>query len=438
MSAALRPRSAVRTIFGSLGKVMAGKAGAGVLSLGYLMLAAPYLGPADFGVLVLIHAYVVLVAGLVAIPMWQAVVRYGAMADGDGAPARIARLLRFGARIELAAGLAAFAVAAALAPAAGRLLAWPDAAMALAVPYSIAVLASLHSTPSGYLQLIGRFDLIGLQHLVPPSVRLLGAGVAVALDLGLTGFIAAWMIAAAAEWASLWGMGLWQAHRRLGPVLLHPGPGRVTGENPGIWRFLLANSFDVTFRDLAARAAPLIVGWVLGPAAAGLYSVAQRATVVLSQPAQMLGNVAYAELSRIVAGGAGRRAVRRTLARVTGLSILAAVPAVQILAALSEPVVRLLAGEAFLAAAPLMVWLLAARAIATAVPPCAAALTAMGRPGASLAANLAVSLPFLMLLPLLLGHLGLAGAGVQALAQSLAAALVTGALAIRHSGRLRD
>lgn len=428
-------RHAANRIFGSLGLVMGGKAGAGLVSLGYLVLAAPYLGPRDFGVLVLVHGYVVLVVGIFGFAAAPALVRYGATALHEGDAPRLARLLRFTALVEAGFGLAALAVAALCVPLASRLLDWPPEVAQVAVVYSLAVLAAIRSTPAGYLQLRGRFDLIGLHNMVMPLVRLVGAAIAVGFDLGLRAFLVAWLIAALAEWATMWAAGLWLAHRDMGRTLLAPGPGRAVAENPGIWRFTLANNADVTLRDLAERAAPLIVGWVMGPAAAGLYSVAQRATVILAQPAQMLGSTSYAELAKIVADGRGGAVLRRTLVRVVALSLAAAVPVVVLLAVFSETVVRLLAGEAFLASAGLMVWLVAAKAVAMITPPCSAALTAMGRPGLSLRTNLIASLIFIPVLPVLLHVFGLIGAGIGALGQAALAAGVMATMSVRLSRR---
>lgn len=421
--------SAVRRIFGSLGLVMGGKAGAGLISVLYLMIAAPALGPREFGVLVLMHGYVTLVVGIIAFPTWQAIIRYGAEAKHEDAPHRMARLLRFSTAIELSVGVLALLVAAVLAPFAGPVFGWGDSAgaTALAVPYCIAALGSVRATPTGYLQLEGRFDLIGLHNMVAPTVRLAGAGIVALAGFGLTGFLICWMIAAVAEWAVIWVMGLRVAAARLGPTLNRPEPGAVTEDNALIWRFLIASNVDVTLRELAGRAAPLIVGWVMGPVAAGLFSVAQRATVVIAQPALMLGNTAYTELARLVAVGEGGRPLRVALYKVSGLSLLASLPVVGILWIFSAEIVRLLAGEAFLGAEALMVWLMVAKAVSLVTPICSSALTALGRPGLSLTTNLIFSIVFLAALPLLLQQFGLIGAGLQALGQSL---LVSGVLAV--------
>lgn len=420
-------------IFKGLGLVLGGKAGAGLISLVYLVIAARALGPRDYGILVLVHGYVTAVCGIVEFPAWQAIVRYGAEATEEDAPHRLARLLRFGTIVELAGGVAAILTAMVLAPFVGPHLGWPPETVAFAIPYSFAVLGSVRSTPAGYLQLIGRFDLIGLHNMVQPLVRLAGATLALGMGWGLKGFLAAWLTAALAEFAVLWAMGLWFAHRRLGEVLRHPERGSAKADNPGIWRFLVASNADVTLSELAGRIAPLIVGWVLGPAMAGMFAVAQRATVIIAQPAQILGNTAYAELARMVAAGQGGAPLRRTLLRVIGIALAAASPVVVIVALFPTPIITLLAGSAFKAAGGIMVVLTAARMITVIGPPCSAALSAMGYPAQSMSANLFANLVFLPALPWLLLQWGLMGAGVQAVGQAVLASTLLAGLVWRRS-----
>jgi len=409
-------------IFKGLGLVLGGKAGAGILSLVYLVAATRFLGPTNYGVLVLVHAYVTTVCGIVEFPAWQAIVRYGAQADLEQAENRLARLLRFGAIVELSGGVLAVAAAMLLAPIIGTHLGWPPKTMAFAQVYAFAVLGSIRSTPAGYLQLLNRFDLIGLHNLVQPIVRLGGTLIVIVFDWGLKSFLVVWLLAAVAEFAVMWALGLWFAVRRLGPALWRPGSARqVTRENPGIWRFLMASNADVTLSELAGRIAPLIVGWVLGPASAGLFAVAQRATVVIAQPARILGNTSYPELARLVAGGRGGHELRHTLAKLIGISLLAAIPVVIIVGLIPGKIVELIAGPAFAGAAALMVMLVLARAIALAGPPSSSAITALGHPIRSVGANMFASLVFLPVLPWLLHSYGLAGAGIQAIGQALLA-----------------
>lgn len=417
----------VRRIFAGLGLLLGGKAGAGLISLAYLSLATRFLGPAEYGVLVLVHAYVTTVCGIVEFPAWQAIVRYGAEAQRDGQTHRLSRLLWFATKLELSGGALAVISAMALVPIVGPHLGWPPKAMAFAPYYAFAVLGSVRSVPMGYLRLIGRFDLLGLHNLVQPVIRLGGTIIVMACGWGVKSFLVAWLLSSLFEFGVLWAMGIWFALRDLGPTLLRHEAGETVAENEGIWRFLVATNADLTFSDLAGRAAPLIVGWTLGPAMAGMLAVAQRATVIIAQPAQVLGNTVYSELAHIVAAGQGGRLLRRTLVKVIAISLLAALPVVAIVLLIPEQISRLLAGSAYDAVAPVMAVLVIARAIALIGPPCSSALTALGAPMRSMSANLFSSLIFLPPLPFLLDTFGLMGAGYQAMGQAI---LGSGLLAV--------
>ena len=54
----------VRRIYGNLGKLMGGKAVAGLVSLAYMVIALRALGVRDYGVLILVHTYTITVGGL--------------------------------------------------------------------------------------------------------------------------------------------------------------------------------------------------------------------------------------------------------------------------------------------------------------------------------------------------------------------------------------
>jgi len=426
-------RGLVARIYANLMRLLGGKAASALLSLGYMVIATRALGPTDYGVLVLVHTFAMTVGGIVEFPGWHAIVRYGAQALAEDDHPRMLRLLRFAGMVESAGGIASILAAAILAPLLGPMLGWSPTAIAFALPYSFAVLASIRATPAGYLQLLGRFDLLGLHNLVSPAVRLVGAALAAWLGLGLKAFLIAWLIAALAEWAAMWALGIVAMRRTLrDPVLLGSVRGAIA-ENPGLWRFMLAANADVTLTELAARIAPLFVGWILGPAAAGLYAVAQRATVVIQQPAQIMGQAAYAELARLVANGGSGAALRNALLRCAGVALAAATPVLLILALFGRDVAMAMGGRAFAGATGLILLLAIARTAWLVAPPASSALTALGRPALSVAANLTINLGLLPLLPLMMLGFGLAGAGWHAILQGAGASLLLMLMVVRQT-----
>lgn len=426
----------VGRIYANLGKLMGGKAIAGVISLIYMIIAVRCLGAGGYGILVLVHTYTITVGGIIEFPGWHAVVRYGAQALAQGDEERLVRLLRFTTLVEMTSGIVAVVVAAALAPWIGPHLGWSPAVVTLAIPYSLAVLATIRSTPAGYLQLAGRFDLLGVHNVVAPTVRLAGALIVWATGAGLIGFLIAWLVAALAEWASMWGFGFMLARRRIRQLRLIGPVRRARAENAGIVRFMLAANADITFSDLAQRLASLCVGWILGPAATGVYAVAQRATSVIAQPTGNLGQATYAELARMIAAGGQGSEIRRAVIKTIAIAFAVAVPLVVIVVLFGGPLAQLLGGRPFVAAGAVMAWLVGARAILLVAPPASAALIALGRPGLSFFANLVTSLCLLPLLPLMMTRYGLVGAGLFAVLQAILTASLLGGLLWRESGKV--
>jgi O-antigen/teichoic acid export membrane protein len=423
-------------IYGNLGKLMGGKSIAGLVSLIYMVIALRVLGPRDYGVLILVHTFTITVGGIIEFPGWHAVVRYGAQAATESDRDRLVRLLRLTGGLELACGALAVATAALSAPLFGPRLGWSPQALAFATPYSLAVLATIRSAPSGYLQLMGRFDLLGAHNLVSPLIRLVGALIVLALGGGLRGFLIAWLVAALVEWAAMWLLGWMVARNHLAGISLFGTAQGAVRENPGIWRFMIAANIDITFGELAQRITPLAVGWILGPAAAGIYAVAHRATSVIAQPAGNLGQAAYAELAQLIAAGASGAQVCAVVARSIAIAMAAALPLLILVAFFGRSIAGMLGGSRFHEAGPIMFWLFAARTVLLVAPSATAALVALGRPGRSLLANMLCSLGLLPLLVPLMTSFGLLGAGVHALVTAIAVAMLLAGFVWRESRRV--
>lgn len=412
-----QPVAGVRRVFGNLALLLSGKAGAGVISLAYLAIVARTLGAADFGVLVLLHAYVTLVGGIVAFSGWHGLVRFGTIALESGDHERLLKVGRLLTLVEVAFGIAAILVTIALAPVVGPRLDWPDGVTRFAAIYSLAALANVRSTPLGLLQLAGRFDLIAAHHLISPAVRLIGSVMVWWLGGGLIGFLVVWLAAAVAEWAGMWALGLWVLIRmRLAAPLFGPVRGAVA-ENEGLLSFIATTNVDITLRELAPRVIPLVVGWMLGPAAAGLFSLAQRASTILEQPALLLGQASYAVIAKLVVAGDPAR-LSSVVLKSSAAALALSVPVVVLLAFFGTALLGLLGGDSFKGGAALLLILALARAIAISAPPFNSALIAMGFPSRTITVNLIANLLLLPLLPLFLWRLGLNGAGWHALLQA--------------------
>jgi len=148
--------------------------------------------------------------------------------------------------------------------------------------------------------------------------------------MGLQGFLWIWLLSAIAEGARCGYSRLRELARmkraRGWSSVASPEPAHQ--QNPGLLWFITTTNADLTLRGIAPNAVPLVIGWLLGPAAAGLFSLAQKASVVILQPSQMLGQASFSIMSQLLTKGyvdEFRHTVLRSSAVATGLALVAAV-----------------------------------------------------------------------------------------------------------------
>jgi O-antigen/teichoic acid export membrane protein len=424
-AARVEGKSPFARILGNMGHLLSGKAVAGISSLIYLALAARILGVRDYGTLNLVHAYATFFGTVLALSGFHGIVRFGAQSLQARKRDEFWGLVRFLTLIEIGIAVCAMLCAALLAPWAIRLLQLDSVAAQFVPFYVIAIFATVRTTPQGVLQLANRFDLIGIQQAVMPVVRLIGVAGLWWMGAGLTGFIWVWGVAAVLEGLSMWIMAYFVAKNK-GWISGNPVTVRNIAENqPKLLRFVGITNIDLTLRDLAPKATPLIIGWILGPAATGLYVLAQRASAVLIQPAQLLSQAGYSVIATLAVEGQFAKAhvaVRKSI-------LIAAISGglIAILFMLfSEQILQILGGMEFAAGGDLLVMIGIAAAVLSVAPILSAAIVAFGYPGRSTSINLFCNLGGIPVLIFALWEFGLEGAGVHALVQGSVFALLLG------------
>lgn len=424
----------LRRTFLNAGVLLSGKTLAGLFALAYLALTARALGPETFGVLVLIHTYVEVASGITKFQSWQAVIRYGAACLQREARGDFQGLIKFSTSLDLGAALLGAAGAAAVAPLIGPFLGWSEDVVPMAMVYSVLILFTLTATPTGVLRLFDRFDLLAGQAAVTPGLRLVGAGIAYLGGAGLWGFLLVWLTSGIVGRLVLLGMGWWELHRRGLTSGMSLSLGGLTKPHPGIWRFVWATNLHTSLGLVGKPVATLAVGWILGPAGAGLFRIAQEFSGVLAKPVGLLKQTIYPELAKLAAQDGLRRLGRLVLR--SGL-IAGAGATVVLLAFLlfGREVLRLTVGDAYLDAYGVLLLLVLAEAIAVFGFALFPAMYAIGRPGIPLQVGAVTTFVYFALLLFLLTKMDLIGAGLAGLAGSLLTFLAMTAITLRLLAR---
>lgn len=400
---------AVTRIMRNARSLLSGKAAGGVLSLAYLAIAARGLGPEGMGALVLAHAYAMVIAGLARFQSWQAVIRFGAPMIRKGDETRFRELLRYTIRLDLVSGVASVVIALAIAPFAARAFGWSDDIRGLITVYCFATPFLIAATPTGVLRLYDKFKLLGLQLTLMPLVRFVGAIVLWAAGAGLAAFLVIWIASVFAHGASLWFLGWRELRARNQTPRIFGKTERQADKAwlPFMIKTNLSSSIDLMHNNIPV----LIVGAVLGSAAAGFLKLAYNLANVLAQPVNVFNQATYPELSKVEAEH-GRGEMTNVALRSIGMAVAIAAPIVLLFFLFRRELAQAVGGVEFLPAAPLIAMMAAAQLFRIAALGFESAVLARGRAGWALTGQAAGALAHLAFLAATLTAIGVTAAPI--------------------------
>lgn len=388
-----------------------GNAGAALLGLGSGLIAARALGVTEYGMLALIITFAQALERLISFQTWQPLIRYGAPLDRPEDAPDLLSLLKFGLVLDLAAGVAAFAIAIGLVLLGRSWFTLDDAAVELVILYATVLLFNIVGTPTALLRLGARFRLIAYGQVGLAAARFILSLAGLLLGLGLAGFVLIW--AGTQILSSLVTLTLFRHElRRRGLVGLLRAPLRgVRGRFPGIWSFALSANASLTLRASANQLDTLIVGALADPAAAGLYHIAKRIGRVAETMGMQVEAVVYPDLARLWA----RRALagmRHLVRQLQAWLIAGGLAAIAITALVAAPVLAALLGPEFAPVGPLLVVQLSAAMLTLAGSISRATLMAMGRQRRVLTVMIAATAGFYGAALLLVPTIGAMGASL--------------------------
>ena len=389
---------------GYLGSTKIVGAGLGLIAL---IAAGHGLDPVTFGMLTLVHTYALGAGAITKFQSWQLILRYGAPAlvRDDEAIAKDAIRLAFG--LDITSGLVGMVAALIALPFLAGDFGIDRTHLPLAMIYCTLVPTMSAATPTGVLRLLDRFDLLAKQQITTPLLRAVGAGIAWAANLGFPGFVVAWYIADIAGDLILWTLTIGELRKRGMLDALRPGLFGTARRLPDAWSFVWTTNISTSLSACWGPISNLIVGGVLGPAAAGLYKIATTLLDSAGKPADLLTKGFYPEIMRLDPSSKHpwRLAVRTGLL-AGGIGLL-----VVILILLGGKSFIGLFGHKYLAAYGLLSLMMFSLMVEMASFPLQSLLYMVGRQRISLIAEAAATILYLGMLSTLARAYGLTGAG---------------------------
>ena len=409
-----------------------GRGAAAIMAFGATALMARSLGPAEFGLVVLMHTYAMLIRALLDFGTADAIVRFGVPAHDASDNHTLGKLIKVCRRIDKQASITAAILALLVAPFAGPAIGMDTKHVMLLMAYSTILLTPGVGSAAGLLRLNDRFDIGGKQMTIAPTIRFLGVVIAWGLGAPVEIFVAIWGAAYVAENVYL----LWQAKHKyrvqinqalLGVSLKDSSINDFDGLRHFIWVTYWQSNIDL----LPKHFTTLLVGHLLGPAEAGLLRLAREIASALSRPALLIRQVVFADLTR--AWNEGSASFDIVAYRTALLGGVLGMAFVALSYFFGEYLLGGLLGAQFIAAKDVLTLMLLAATLDLATSPLLSGLYAMGHALKTLRVTMVSTAIYLLLFILLTRHYGLLGAGLATIAG--AALTLTGMVILMRSNK---
>jgi O-antigen/teichoic acid export membrane protein len=421
-----RKQGPMRRVLDNFLLLARGKGVATVMTVGSTALMARSLGPAEFGIVVLIQSYALFIRGLLNFQLFEAVVRYGVPLHDANDTSSLQRLIAICQRIDRYASVIATVLALVLAPLIGPLMGMEHDHVVLLATYSLVLLTTGNFTSIGILRLLDQFDILGKQMAIGPVIRFIGVAFAWWFESPVSVFVAVLAFAYVVSNLYLSWCGRREFHQRIG----HPSKGESISlasmaEFSGLRHFLQItywqSNLDLVHKNLSI----MLVGTMMGSSEAGLLRLARQFSSLLAKPAVLIRHVVFVDLTRSWNQDSAdfKLVAYRTASYGGGIGMLFVLAGYFF----GDVFLDVIVGKEFVAAAPLLTVLLLAATFDLAASSLRAAAYATGHAGEVLRINAVATVVYIVLFVLLVPQIGLMGAGVAACA---AAAIPQIALAI--------
>lgn len=426
-----RQRTPVQRVLGNLGYLIRGRAVAALMMIGATILMARALGPASFGVVMLIQAYALLMRGLLNCRVFNAVIRYGVPAHDAGDLRTLRRLLRVCHRVDRGSSIAATLLAVLLAPWIGPLMGVGHEHVVLLAAYSLVLLTTGNNTPDGILRLFDRFDVIGWQMTTAAVISLVGVAIAAWWRAPLPVYVAVLGVAYATEQLCMSWLGWGEYRRRIGPSVDDDLRTARLAEFRGLRGFLWVNYWQSNMDLVPKHLATVLAGLLLGATSAGLLRLSRQISSVLSKLAILTRQAVFPDLTRSwhQRDASFAHLTFRTATYVGGFGLVL----VAVVYFFGHALLGTVVGAKYIAAAPLLSLMMLAATFDLAAAPMRSAAYAIGRAGKVLGMYAIAAAIYLALFVVLAPWLDLVGIGLATVVAACLPMLAMVVLIQRHA-----
>ncbi|MDB2438907.1 CDP-alcohol phosphatidyltransferase family protein [Hellea sp.] len=328
-----------KRIAANTGLMMGSKVMAVILGLGSLLIATKSLSPAELGIILFLHAYMLFFSEVTAFQSWQSIIRFGTDDLKDNDAPRLGKLLQFGVKVDAISAVFGYVFAMGIF----SVIVWFTQTFPaifsrandfditelrnIAAVYCLLILLRQRGVSTGVFRLFDKFHVLAIYSVVMPATRFLGVLIAVGIGAGFTGFLIAWFLGSFVAYFFLPFMAFVELKKRHLLSFVIRAKSSLRRPRKGLWPFMIKANIDSTLAASTVHLPALLVMAVFGSAWVAVYRIAEESAKLLSEGFKLLDQVIYPELAKMVSLGQADkiwRLVTRTAVMLLGFGLVIA------------------------------------------------------------------------------------------------------------------
>lgn len=303
MSQVINTTPALRRLLRIWSTLLSGSVLAQILNLLAFAIAARALTLEMIGGIAMIQGIARLIDGLVNIRSGVALTTYCARFEAANDRGGFVGLLKAGFVLDCVTAAIAAVIAAVVLWMFTGVVGVSEALVECAPYYALVVLVSVPGLHLAVLRTFDRYGAIAVSDVVGAVLRILLFALGFALDAGPLWFLVAWLATDILVQVIPLTLAFAELKTRGYPSVIKARARATIGGVPGFWKMIWTTNFTTSIRSLSEQGDVVLLGWLAGSSAAGVYRIAKAAAAPVLQLGFPVQQAAFPEMARLHAEG---------------------------------------------------------------------------------------------------------------------------------------
>lgn len=293
-----KEKTAFSRIMSNTGIIVFGRIVNAVCSFIYIPWTVKAIGLNDFGQLLLVISYIMLVSDITHLHSWQPLVHFGTASLREKKQNEFHQILAFCMRSDLLSGVLGMLVGVLGIAVFGHVMRWPEATCHIAELCSGIILFMNRGWPVGVMRVLNKFKVSTTIELVGSITRTVGTFIGYELGFGFFFFIFVWCLTQLVLFILYNGFAFWLVKKNIQIPFRWKEFFLPELKISGIWKLTLGTSVSEILEAFYKQISILLIGAWIGPEDAAVFRVSTQITNALATPANLLIPAMYPEFIR--------------------------------------------------------------------------------------------------------------------------------------------